>query len=122
MRRLYDQGIIPFSDEFTDAKSRLLTFARQVTDSERDGTLVSVLVEGKPGSGKTALMANIALEAGFPYVKLISPDQLIQHRENGKVARINEVSFATGYDCGWKKKTAVLTPMGCVCGGSMWRF
>ena len=29
LRRLYDLGIIPFSDDFTDAKSRLLTFARQ---------------------------------------------------------------------------------------------
>ena len=30
LRRLYDLGIIPFSDDFTDARSRLLTFARQV--------------------------------------------------------------------------------------------
>jgi vesicle-fusing ATPase len=84
-------GIIPYSDDFTDAKSRLLTLTRQVRDSDRDGTLVSVLVEGAAGSGKTAIMANVALEAGFPYVKLISPDQLIQHREGGKVAKISQV-------------------------------
>lgn len=91
LRRLFDQGIIPYSDEITEAKSRLLTFARQIRTSERDGTLVSVLVEGKSGTGKTAIMANLALEAGFPYVKMISPDQLIQYREGGKVGKISQV-------------------------------
>jgi len=103
LRRLYDQGIIPYSDMFSAAKSRLLTFARQVSDSERNGTLISVLLEGKSGSGKTALMANVALEAGFPYVKLISPDQLIQQRETGKVARINEV-----FEDAYKTKLAMI--------------
>jgi vesicle-fusing ATPase len=91
LRRLYDMGIIPYSDAFANAKSRLLMLARQVRDSDRDGLLVSTLVEGAEGSGKTAIMANVALEAGFPYVKLISPDQLIQHHESSKVSKIRQV-------------------------------
>jgi vesicle-fusing ATPase len=91
LRRLYDLGVVPYSDDFTNAKSRLLTLARQVRDSTRDGALVSVLVQGAAGSGKTAIMANVALEAGFAYVKLVSPDQLILHHQGSKVAKISQV-------------------------------
>ena len=91
LRRLFDMGMIAYSEEFTLAKSRLLTLSRQVLNSDRDGTLVSVLLEGAPGSGKTAVMASLALESGFAYVKLIRPDKLIQHREDYKTASITKV-------------------------------
>ena len=103
LRRLYDQGIIPYSEAFAIAKSRLLTFARQVSDSDRDGVLISVMLEGKSGSGKTALMASVALEAGFPYVKMITPNQLLQHREAGKVGKMLSI-----FDDAYKTKLALI--------------
>lgn len=39
--------------------------------------LLSVLLQGTVGSGKTALAAHMAIESNFPFVKLISPDQFI---------------------------------------------
>lgn len=91
LRRMYDKGIIAYSDAFNDSLSRLMTLSRQVRDSDRDGCLVSVLVEGPAGSGKTAVMANLAIQTGFPFVKLVSPDSLIRYDEQQKVATLSQV-------------------------------
>jgi vesicle-fusing ATPase len=53
--------------------------------------LLSALIEGPPGSGKTALAAKLALESGFPYVKLITPENFVDSSERGKVLDINKV-------------------------------
>lgn len=37
----------------------------------------SVLLEGDDGAGKTSVAAWLAVECGFPYVKLISPETFI---------------------------------------------
>ena len=47
-------------------------------------SLLSVLLEGEPGCGKTALASYLALHSGFPYVKIISPESLVKYMENGK--------------------------------------
>jgi replication-associated recombination protein RarA len=49
---------------------------QQVENSNRT-PLVSVLLEGTVGCGKTALASNLAVTSGFPYVKLISPEQMV---------------------------------------------
>jgi len=100
---MYDLGIIAYSDAFNDAKSRLLTLTRQVRDSDRDGCLVSVLVEGPAGSGKTAVVADLAIQAGFGYVKMVSPDSLIQYGEQQKVAKLSQV-----FDDAYKTKLAMI--------------
>jgi len=50
--------------------------------------LLSVLFEGESGSGTTALAASIALQSGFPFVKLISPNGMIGVGENTKAQMI----------------------------------
>jgi vesicle-fusing ATPase len=53
--------------------------------------LLSAIIEGPSGSGKTALAAKIALESGFPYIKLISPENFVDSSERGKVLDINKI-------------------------------
>jgi vesicle-fusing ATPase len=62
-------------------------------------SLVSLLLEGRPGAGKTALAASLALMRDIPYVKLISPDDLVGFGENQKCAKIQKV-----FDDAYKSK------------------
>jgi vesicle-fusing ATPase len=50
-----------------------------------------VLLEGENGSGKTAMAAKIALESGFPYVKMISPEQFVGFTDFAKVQAIVKI-------------------------------
>lgn len=58
--------------------------------------LVSVLLHGPPGSGKTALAATIAQASQYPFMKLLSPDSMVGFSEAQKVAAIHKV-FADSY-------------------------
>jgi vesicle-fusing ATPase len=44
-----------------------------------------LLIEGKPRVGKTALAAQLALQSGFPFVKLISPENFVGMNEYAKI-------------------------------------
>lgn len=58
--------------------------------------LVSILLHGPPGAGKTALGASIAQLSEYPFIKLISPDSMVGMAEGQKVAAITKV-FADSY-------------------------
>ena len=65
-------------------------FVEQVRSSTRT-PLVSLLLHGPPGAGKTALAATIAQASRFPFIKLVSPDSMVGFSEQQKVAAINKV-------------------------------
>jgi vesicle-fusing ATPase len=65
-------------------------FVQQVENSNWT-PLVSVLLEGAVGCGKTALASRLAMSSGFPYVKLISPENMIGYPESGKCGRIAKI-------------------------------
>jgi vesicle-fusing ATPase len=67
----------------------------QVRSSTRT-PLVSILLHGPPGSGKTALGATIAQDSQFPFIKLISSDRMVGFSEQQKVAAISK-TFADSY-------------------------
>ena len=75
-------------------KSGML-FVEQVRSSART-PLVSILLHGPPGSGKTALGASIAQASEFPFIKLISPDNMVGFSEAQKVSTITKV-FSDSY-------------------------
>ena len=55
-----------------------------------------MLLHGPPGSGKTALGASIAQASGYPFIKLLSPDNMVGYSESQKVAAITKV-FTDSY-------------------------
>ncbi|XP_018495179.1 vesicle-fusing ATPase 1 [Galendromus occidentalis] len=59
--------------------------------SNKGRGLVTVLLEGPPNAGKTALAAKIALNSGFPFVKLCSAAQMIGYSESAKCQCIKKI-------------------------------
>jgi vesicle-fusing ATPase len=53
--------------------------------------LVSVLVEGPPNAGKTALAAQLAKNSDFPFIKICSPDDMVGFSESAKCLQIRKV-------------------------------
>lgn len=62
----------------------------QVRTSTRT-PLVTALLHGPSGSGKTALAATIAISSQFPFIKLISPENMVGMGEAQKIAYLNKV-------------------------------
>lgn len=68
-------GIFHFSPNIDRIIQRCLKCAETLRTNDRV-PILSVLLHGQEGSGKTALAAHIALQADFPYTKMISPATL----------------------------------------------
>ena len=66
---------------------RLLSDGMDLANTAKNGKrthLVTALLEGTTGAGKSALAAKIAMDAQCPCVRLINPQALIDHGE-GKI-------------------------------------
>ncbi|KAF9166801.1 transport between ER and Golgi ATPase protein [Mortierella sp. AD011] len=83
-------GIIHFSQQIDKILKEGKLRVEQVQHSERT-PLVSLLLHGPPGAGKTALAATMAMESQFPFIKLISPETMIGMSEIQKVNAIHRV-------------------------------
>lgn len=68
----------------------LLTQQARVADAFG---LVSVLIEGPPNSGKTALAAMLAKNSDFPFVKVCSPEDMVGFTETAKCLQIRKVCY-----------------------------
>ena len=53
--------------------------------------LITLLLHGVNGCGKSAMAAKLALESGFPFVKMISPDNFVGYSEHAKVQAIVKI-------------------------------
>jgi chromosomal replication initiation ATPase DnaA len=62
----------------------------QVASSENT-PLLTCLLEGPPGSGKTALAAKLGLDSNFPFVKVISSNSMVGYSEAAKAQQIAKV-------------------------------
>jgi len=82
----------------------IITWGSSVSGILEDGTLltqqarvadtfglVSVLIEGPPNSGKTALAAKLAKDSDFPFVKVCSPEDMVGFTETAKCLQIRKV-------------------------------
>ena len=83
-------GIIHFSPFIDNILAEGRLFVEQVR--KPDSTpLFSVLLHGPPGSGKTALAAKIAIDSEYPFIKLISPEDMVGFNEMAKVQYLSKV-------------------------------
>lgn len=79
---------------YTSAIEQILADGRLYVEQVRQSSrtpLVSVLLSGPAGSGKTALAATIAMKSEFPFIKLISPETMVGMTESAKVNEINKI-------------------------------
>lgn len=83
-------GIIRYSQNIENILAEGQLFVEQVRKSEKT-PLVSVLMHGPPGSGKTALAASIAMASEFPFIKLISPEAMVGFNEASKVSFLSKI-------------------------------
>jgi vesicle-fusing ATPase len=106
MRRTAGNGVIPFSREFENVSNLFKELAMESASSTNAAStlaLVSVLLCGEPGSGKTALAAKVAYESGFPLVRVLSPDKYIGMSEQSKSAAI-----ADAFDEAYKSEKSLI--------------
>lgn len=90
LESVVQSGIIHFSPGIDEILREGQLFVSQVRQSERT-PLVSVLLYGPPGAGKSALAATIAMKSDFGFIKLVSPESMIGMGESQKVAALNKV-------------------------------
>lgn len=53
--------------------------------------LLTCLLEGPGGAGKTALAATLGLDSAFPFVKVVSSDNMVGFSEAAKAQAIAKV-------------------------------
>lgn len=83
-------GIIRWGDPVSIVLEDGELLVQQTKNSDRT-PLVSVLLEGPPNSGKTALAAKISEDSQFPFIKICSPDKMIGHSEIAKCQAIKKI-------------------------------
>lgn len=93
-------GIIHYSPSINDILKEGGLYVKQVADAT---ALFSVLLHGPPASGKTALAARIAIDSEYPFIKLISPEDMVGFTEFAKVQHISKV-----FDNAYKSRTSVV--------------
>ena len=76
-----------YGPTFENLYSRCTDFINEIRTSSST-QLLSILLEGKQRSGKTALAAKLAMESDFPFVKMISPENFVGMSEYGKISEI----------------------------------
>ncbi|KAK9092552.1 hypothetical protein Syun_027463 [Stephania yunnanensis] len=69
---------------------KAMLLVEQVRGSEKS-PLVTCLLEGPSGSGKSAMAATVGIDSDFPYVKIISAETMIGLSESSKCAQIVKV-------------------------------
>jgi len=58
--------------------------------------LISILFSGKSSCGKTALVASLAKDSGFPYIKYLAPENFVASTELERANKIHK-AFQDAY-------------------------
>ncbi|VDN58116.1 unnamed protein product [Dracunculus medinensis] len=90
LERLFPHGLVIWSCEISRILERGASFAQQVrrSNSDRFGTL---LLEGLPGSGKSCLAATIAKQSDFPFIKVVSAEDMVGFNETAKYMNLHKI-------------------------------
>ena len=83
-------GVISPGERFEKLHHTCRALVEQVRVSDKTPMLTCVL-EGAAGSGKTALAATLAIGAQYPFMKLVSADNMVGMSEMGKCQALAKV-------------------------------
>ncbi|KAK3671818.1 transport between ER and Golgi ATPase protein [Recurvomyces mirabilis] len=94
LERAVEGGIIHFSPHI----DKILENGRDFVNQVKTGTtpLLSVLLHGPHGSGKTALAAQIAMNSEFPFIRLVRPVDMVGMNEIQKIQHLSKI-FTDAY-------------------------
>lgn len=81
-------GVIPFSLHIGAIFDKGNAYVNEVKSSDTE-RLISVLLHGAPGTGKTAIASTLALQSEFPFIKVLSAESLVGMLEPMKIATID---------------------------------
>ncbi|KAF9696834.1 hypothetical protein EKO04_005579 [Ascochyta lentis] len=83
-------GVIHYSPFIKDILDEGRLYINQV---RKPGStpILSVALHGPPGSGKTAMAARMAIDSDFPFIKLVSPEDMVGFSEMQKVQQLDKV-------------------------------
>ena len=95
-------GIIHYSSYIKAILDEGRLFVKQVRTSDKK-PLFSAIFHGPGGAGKTALAAKIAMDSEYPFIKLLSPEDMIGYGEAAKISHITKI-FSDAYK----------SPMSCI--------
>lgn len=90
LEHFLSRGIINWGTPVSNLLEDGSLFIQQAKAPDASG-LVSVLLEGPPNSGKTALAAQLAKLSDFPFVKVISPEEMVGFTESAKCMYIRKI-------------------------------
>lgn len=88
-------GIIHYSSYIKAIMDEGALFVKQVRSAD-SSPLFSVIFHGPGGAGKTALAARIAMDSEYPFIKLLSPEDMIGFSEAAKISHITKI-FSDAY-------------------------
>jgi vesicle-fusing ATPase len=95
-------GVVDYGPRHQHLLSSCRTLVRQVQSSEVT-PLITALLEGPHGTGKTALAATVAIESGFPFVKVVSAEAMVGYSEAAKCQTITKI-----FDDAYKSPLSVI--------------
>ena len=90
LERCLEGGLLDYSETPQKIVQCGQQFVREIQKDPRN-SLLSALFHGPRGSGKTALAAQVALKSEYPFVRLISPEDMLGFNEMAKANFINNV-------------------------------
>lgn len=73
-------GIIPYGPHIDSTIQEMMRVVGMIKEDPNKFS-TSVLFHGPRSSGKTAMAAHIAMQSGFPFVKLVTPADLVGYRD-----------------------------------------
>ncbi|CAD6197587.1 unnamed protein product [Caenorhabditis auriculariae] len=102
LNKFLDRGMFVWGKEVTNILEEGDLLVASAKNPENSGSVTAVLA-GAPRSGKTCLAAQIAKNSGFPFVKVVSPGDMVGFSETAKCQALRKA-----FDDAKRSKLSVL--------------